>query len=223
MEVLNPEYLNTFKLECEKLSHFLSNYSYENTAHYNYNKDSFMITHSITYTHYFKKLELNISYIEFPSRRQEDNQEWFSLNFNIRSNINEPKTFYLSTYLTDHHLDKTIKTFIHPDEDFNQTIRDFFQHARRLLANELKETLLGNEVHDHAERAMQSYIDHIYDSPTLANNLYQKQIDDYRKKMSLYDRFIEWNSRLIANLEIRFFRLITPFLRFLKSLFEDKK
>ena len=70
---------------------------------------------------------------------------------------------------------------------------------------------------------MQSYVDHIYDSPTLAQNLYQKQIAQYRKKMSVYDQFIEWNSRLIANLEIHFFRFVTPILRFLNSLFEDKK
>lgn len=223
MEILNPEYLNTFKEECHNISDFLAQFNYYPTGEQKYNKDTFMISHSAIYLHASKKIELTFDYTEFFPREHRQNKESFSLNLFIENQINQHKSFTFSTYISDNHLENVIQLSSQNDVDFNQTIRDFFQYVRRLLANELKETLLGNEVHDHAERSMQSYVDHIYDSPTLAQNLYQKQIDDYRKKMSLYDRFIEWNSRLIANLEIRFFRFATPILRFLNSFFNDKK
>ncbi len=223
MEILNPEYFDVFKSECNKMEFFLQDFGYRKSDKFNYHESSYLIKHSLEYIHKDKKLIIDFSYAEFLPIEHRNFEDYYSINFYIHNNINYEKTFYFSKYLKDTNQDKVVKRSIEPNVDFNQTIRDFFQHARRLLANELKDTLLGNEVHDHAERVMQSYVDHIYDSPTLAQNLYQEQIDDYRKKMSLYDRFIEWNSRLIVNLEIQFFRFVTPILRFLNSLFDDKK
>ena len=125
-------------------------------------------------------------------------------------------------FLEDNNLDSVIKSLSDQGGDFHQTIRDYFKHCEQLFQNELKETILGNEVHDHSTRTMQSYLDYIYASPKLTEELYGKPIREVKKNRTFKQKLEALWGQFIFEV-VSFFEDTKIILKFIWQLITGKR
>ena len=225
METLREEYLKTFIEECKKSEVVMNRLGFK-FSHINDGLDSWNKKTPLRYSYYFsnhiKDIELNFAITTFYNFSDGGSPESFLVSFNLSKKSNPISSFSSIYFLEDNNLDSVIKSLSDQGGDFHQTIRDYFKHCEQLFQNELKETILGNEVHDHSTRTMQSYLDYIYASPKLTEELYGKPIREVKKNRTFKQKLEALWGQFIFEV-VSFFEDTKIILKFIWQLITGKR